>query len=86
MHASYDRAPSVSRWERPLLAGGGVAGVMFLAAMGLLTGVVASLMPLEAPAVSAKTVANYVSSILGKLQVADRAEAVRRAREAGLGA
>lgn len=34
---------------------------------------------------SAKTVANYVSSILGKLQAADRAEAVRMAREAGLG-
>ena len=35
---------------------------------------------------SHKTVANYVSNILNKLQVADRAEAILRAREAGLGA
>lgn len=34
---------------------------------------------------SSKTVANYVSNILHKLQVADRKEAVLRAREAGLG-
>jgi DNA-binding NarL/FixJ family response regulator len=34
---------------------------------------------------SPKTVANYVSNILGKLQVADRAQAVARARDAGLG-
>lgn len=34
---------------------------------------------------SAKTIANYVSNILHKLQVADRAGAVARAREAGLG-
>jgi DNA-binding NarL/FixJ family response regulator len=33
---------------------------------------------------SPKTVANHLSSIFGKLQVADRAQAVRRAREAGL--
>ena len=32
-----------------------------------------------------KTVSNYVSSILTKLQVADRTEAILRAREAGLG-
>ncbi len=32
-----------------------------------------------------KTVRNHVSNILGKLQVADRAEAVMLAREAGLG-
>jgi DNA-binding NarL/FixJ family response regulator len=31
-----------------------------------------------------KTVSNYVSAILGKLQVADRAQAILRAREAGL--
>ncbi len=31
-----------------------------------------------------KTVSNYVSNILGKLQVADRAEAILRARAAGL--
>ena len=35
--------------------------------------------------VSAKTVANHVSAIFGKLQVADRAQAIIRAREAGLG-
>jgi DNA-binding NarL/FixJ family response regulator len=34
---------------------------------------------------SAKTVRNYVSNILGKLHVADRAEAIVRARQAGLG-
>jgi DNA-binding NarL/FixJ family response regulator len=32
-----------------------------------------------------KTVRNYISSIFSKLQVADRAQAVIRAREAGLG-
>ncbi len=35
--------------------------------------------------VSPKTVRNYVSNVFGKLQVADRAEAISRAREAGLG-
>ncbi len=34
---------------------------------------------------SEKTVRNHLSSILVKLQVADRAEAIVRAREAGLG-
>ncbi len=34
---------------------------------------------------SPKTIANNVSNIFGKLQVADRAEAIIRAREAGLG-
>ncbi|HET7036865.1 MAG TPA: response regulator transcription factor [Thermomicrobiaceae bacterium] len=34
---------------------------------------------------SAKTVANYVSTILAKLQVVDRAEAIIRARNAGFG-
>jgi len=34
---------------------------------------------------SAKSVSNYVSNILGKLQVADRTAAIVRAREAGLG-
>jgi DNA-binding NarL/FixJ family response regulator len=33
---------------------------------------------------SVKTVGNYVSNIFGKLQVADRAEAIIRARDAGL--
>ncbi len=36
-------------------------------------------------ALSPKTVANYVSAIFAKLQVADRAAAMVRAREAGLG-
>jgi DNA-binding NarL/FixJ family response regulator len=36
-------------------------------------------------ALSAKTVGNYVSNIYSKLQVADRAEAIIRARDAGLG-
>ena len=35
---------------------------------------------------SSKTVRNVVSTVLGKLQVATRAEAVARARDAGLGA
>jgi DNA-binding NarL/FixJ family response regulator len=34
---------------------------------------------------SPKTVRNHVSNILSKLQVADRAQAIIRAREAGLG-
>jgi DNA-binding NarL/FixJ family response regulator len=34
---------------------------------------------------SVKTVANNVSNIFGKLQVADRSEAIVRAREAGMG-
>jgi DNA-binding NarL/FixJ family response regulator len=37
-------------------------------------------------ALSVKTVQNHVSNIFGKLQVADRAQAVIRARQAGLGA
>jgi DNA-binding NarL/FixJ family response regulator len=35
--------------------------------------------------ISMKTVRNYISSIFSKLQVADRAQAIVRAREAGLG-
>jgi len=34
---------------------------------------------------SPKTVRNHVSNILSKLQVADRAQAILKAREAGLG-
>ncbi len=36
-------------------------------------------------ALSPKTVRNHVSSIFGKLQVADRAQAILRAREGGMG-
>lgn len=39
----------------------------------------------ERMGIAAKTVANNVSSILAKLQVADRAQAIIRARDAGLG-
>jgi DNA-binding NarL/FixJ family response regulator len=35
--------------------------------------------------IARKTVANHISSIFAKLQVADRAEAIIRARDAGLG-
>jgi DNA-binding NarL/FixJ family response regulator len=34
---------------------------------------------------SPKTVGNYISNIFSKLQVADRAQAIIRARNAGLG-
>ena len=34
---------------------------------------------------SPKTVRNHITNILSKLQVADRSEAIVRAREAGLG-
>lgn len=35
--------------------------------------------------ISAKTVSNHISNIFGKLQVADRAQAIVKARQAGLG-
>lgn len=43
------------------------------------------LSPAERLSLSPKTVRNYVSSIFAKLQVADRAQAVLRARDAGMG-
>ncbi|HMO57915.1 MAG TPA: response regulator transcription factor, partial [Roseiflexaceae bacterium] len=39
----------------------------------------------ERLALSPKTVRNYISNIFSKLQVADRAQAIVRARDAGLG-
>jgi DNA-binding NarL/FixJ family response regulator len=39
----------------------------------------------KALTISYKTVRNYISSIFNKLQVADRAQAIVRARQAGLG-
>ena len=35
--------------------------------------------------ISAKTVSNHISNIFNKLQVADRAQAIVKARKAGLG-
>jgi DNA-binding NarL/FixJ family response regulator len=39
----------------------------------------------ERPVLRTKTVQNHVSNIFSKLQVADRAQAIVRAREEGLG-
>lgn len=54
--------------------------ILGLIARGLANAAIAQRLSL-----STKTVANYVSNIFGKLQVADRAQAMLRAREAGLG-
>jgi DNA-binding NarL/FixJ family response regulator len=54
--------------------------VLALVAQGCSNGEIASRLVL-----SQKTVRNHVSNIFSKLQVADRAQAVMRAREAGLG-
>jgi len=51
-----------------------------LLATGLPTTAIASRL-----ALAPKTVRNHLSSVFTKLHVADRAEAVRRAGEAGLG-
>jgi DNA-binding NarL/FixJ family response regulator len=55
--------------------------VLWLLAQGLSNQEVADRM-----GISLKTARNHVSNILGRLQVADRTEAVARARAAGLGA
>ena len=55
--------------------------VLWLLAQGLSNQEVAARM-----GISLKTARNHVSNILGRLQVADRTEAVARARAAGLGA
>ena len=54
--------------------------VLYLLAQGLSNQQVA-----ERMGISLKTARNHVSNILGRLQVADRTEAVARARAAGLG-
>jgi DNA-binding NarL/FixJ family response regulator len=56
-----------------------VSEVLQLIAQGRTNEVIA-----EHLALSLKTVRNHVSNICGKLQVADRAQALLRAREAGL--
>lgn len=69
--ASRESFPMLTAREREML---------HLMAQGASNAEIARLLSL-----SAKTVANYVSNILGKLQVADREEAVLRARGAGMG-
>lgn len=69
--APRETFPSLTNREREML---------HLLAQGASNAEIARLL-----ALSGKTVANYVSNILGKLQVADRTEAIRRARDAGLG-
>ena len=54
--------------------------VLELVALGLTNTAIA-----ERLVLSPKTIRNHVSNIFGKLQVADRAQAIVRAREAGLG-
>ncbi len=54
--------------------------VLALIAQGYINAAIA-----ERLVLSPKTVRNYVSSIFSKLQVADRAEAIAKARDAGLG-
>lgn len=54
--------------------------ILHLIATGAPNSVIASQLSL-----SSKTISNYVSSIFSKLQVADRAHAIIRARDAGLG-
>jgi len=54
--------------------------VLQLIAQGLANSTIAARL-----GISGKTVRNHVSNIFNKLQVADRAQAIVRAREAGLG-
>jgi DNA-binding NarL/FixJ family response regulator len=54
--------------------------VLDLVARGLTNAAIAARL-----VVSEKTVRNHVSNVFAKLHVADRAEAVARARDAGLG-
>jgi DNA-binding NarL/FixJ family response regulator len=69
--ASREAFPGLTSRERELLD---------LLARGASNAEIAQLL-----ALSAKTVANYISTLLAKLQAADRAAVVRIARDAGLG-
>ena len=71
--------PAASRESFPMLTAR-EREMVHLIARGASNAEIARLLSL-----SAKTVANYVSNILSKLQAADREEVVLRAREAGLG-
>ena len=71
--------PAVPREAFPTLTGR-EREMLHLMAQGASNAEISRLLSL-----SVKTVANYVSNILHKLQVADRKGAVARAREAGLG-
>jgi DNA-binding NarL/FixJ family response regulator len=63
--------PDLTERQRDLLG---------LIAQGLTNSAIA-----EQLALSPKTVRNYITEIFSKLQVADRAQAIIRARNAGLG-
>lgn len=69
--AAREAFPTLTTREREML---------HLIAQGASNAEIARLLSL-----SGKTVANYVSNILGKLQAADRQAVIQRAREAGLG-
>ena len=71
--------PAASRESFPMLTAR-EREMVHLMARGASNAEIARLLSL-----SAKTVANYVSNILSKLQATDREEVVLRAREAGLG-
>ena len=71
LHRPPEVFPELSDRERDILA---------LLAQGYKNSEIA-----ERLVLSPKTVRNYVSNVISKLQVADRAEAIIRARDAGLG-
>ena len=71
LHRPPEVFPELSDRERDILA---------LLAQGYKNSEIAQRLVL-----SPKTVRNYVSNVISKLQVADRAEAIIRARDAGLG-
>jgi DNA-binding NarL/FixJ family response regulator len=76
---AYFAAPRAERTSFPELTPR-ERQVLDLVAAGLSNPVIA-----ERLGLSAKTVGNHTSAIFAKLRVADRAEAIVRAREAGLG-